>query len=101
MKPKGTAEEQKAAIEAKKEEKLQAEKALEEAKAKAVEDAKAAEKAADKKIEVDAAKAQADLMKAKRESVFGPSKVEADDNVTKVSAPKALSDKEMKKDKEE
>jgi hypothetical protein len=40
-------------------------------------------------------------MKAKRDSVFGPSKVEASTGETKVTAPKALSDKEMKKDKEE
>ena len=55
----------------------------------------------DKKIEADAAKTQADMLKAKKDAVFGPSKVEADDGVAKVIEPKTLSKAEMKKDKEE
>lgn len=103
MKPKGSPEEQRAAIDKAKEDKANAEKALEEAKEKAKADAKEAEAAADKKIEADAAKTQADMLKAKRDSVFGPSKAEGEDNSAppKVVEPKALSKAEVKKDKED
>ena len=40
-------------------------------------------------------------MKSKRDSVFGASKVEAVDATAKVSAPAALSNKQIKQDKEE